>query len=123
MSVWLRRKAHREIQAAQVRIAPGDQSPWEVHYQLKEAGHWIGNGDAAALIVINTVGSDLKVQGELWSCFADGQKSCVSGSFVATYCPIRIDAPIRGVEGMERPPAPSASVPPAPEASGAHREQ
>jgi hypothetical protein len=121
-SVWLRRKALREIQATQVHIAPGDQSPWEVHYQLKDAGHWVGNGDAAALIVINTVRSDLKLQGELWSCFADGQKSCVSGSFVATYCPIRIDAPIRGVEGMERPPAPSASAPSAPEASGAPRE-
>jgi hypothetical protein len=104
-SVWLRRKSAGELKATQARIAPNDGAVWEVHYQAQVDGRWLGNGDACALIAVKTVAADLKAHGELWACFSDEFESCVSGTFVASYCPIVIDAPIRGIESMERPSA------------------
>ncbi len=103
-SVWLRRKGATPLAAEQARLSPNDEAPWEVHYQVRKEHGWIGNGRASALIVIHDVGPDMKLNGELWACFADTHGSCVSGRFIADYCPIRIDKPVRGTEAMERPP-------------------
>jgi hypothetical protein len=104
-SVWLRRKGSDELKAEQARIGPKDQGPWEVHYQVRRERHWVGNGQASALIVVHDVGPDMKLTGELSACFRDAHGSCVAGRFAADYCPIRIDQPVRGTEAMERPPA------------------
>jgi hypothetical protein len=103
-SVWLRRKGEAPLKAEAVRLAPGEQSPWEVHYQFRDGRRWIGNGHASSLIVIHDIGPDMKLSGELWACFGDPMGSCVAGRFSADYCPIRIDQPVRGTEAMERPP-------------------
>ena len=54
--------------------------------------------------MIRNVRADLQVEGDLSVCFADGMDSCVSGAFSARYCPIAIDAPVRGTQVMEHPP-------------------
>lgn len=105
-SVWLRKTGPDPLKPLQVRLSPdGPESPWEVHYQVRDGRAWVGNGQASALVVIREVGKDLKVSGELWACFADEQASCVEGRFSADYCAIRIDTPVRGTEAMERPPS------------------
>jgi hypothetical protein len=76
-----------------------------VHYQLREDGEWIGNGDANALLVVTEVRPDLKLTGGLWACFRDRTTSCVKGQFSAAFCQTGIDAPVRGTEAMERPTA------------------
>jgi hypothetical protein len=103
-SVWLRRKGSDALKSEQARIAPDDEGPWEVHYQVRDGHRWVGNGHTSALIVIHDIGPDMKLSGELWACFGDTLGSCVSGRFAADYCPIRIDQPVRGTEAMERPP-------------------
>ncbi len=112
-SVWVRRWGASAIEAATVRLTPGKESEWEVHYQQQEQEQWVGNGEASALLVLAPPGPDLTVRGELWACFADAHQSCVSGTFQARYCPIKIDQPIRGTRLMERPSArpPSAPAP------------
>lgn len=103
-SVWLRRKGPGPLKPEQIRLAPDDESSWEVHYQRREGQRWVGNGLASALIVIREVAPDLTVTGELWACFADAQSSCVAGRFTASYCPIRIDHPVRGGDTFEQLP-------------------
>jgi hypothetical protein len=110
-SVWIRRRGVDAVTAATVRLTPGGQSDWEVHYQVDEHDRWEGNANASALVVVAHPGPDLSLRGELWACFADGRDSCVSGAFKARYCPISIDAPIRGTQLMERPtPAATAAA-------------
>lgn len=103
-SVWLRRRGSERITATTVRLAPGEKNAWQVHYQVHGDHGWVGNGDASALIAIQEVRADEKLTGELWACFVDREKSCVSGRFRAEYCPERLDAPVRGSESMERLP-------------------
>jgi hypothetical protein len=42
--------------------------------------------------------------GDLAVCFADGKQSCVSGTFMAHYCPIPVDLPVRGADSVEQLP-------------------
>jgi hypothetical protein len=86
-----------------------------VHYQSKQDGEWLGNGDAEALIVLQPRTADQRLPGEIAACFADAYKSCVLGTFVADYCPISIDTPIRGMDIMEPPAARDPNVPTKPE--------
>jgi hypothetical protein len=110
-SVWLRRKGEPTLKDEIARIEPKDEGAiWEAHYQVRQGHNWIGNGRASALIVIHDVGPDMKLAGELSACFGDSHGSCVAGRFTADYCPIRIDAPVRGTEAMERPPSMDASA-------------
>jgi hypothetical protein len=104
-SLWLRRKGTDKLEPQTVNISLDKQGPWEAHYQIYRDGQWFGNGEANALFVIRDVRPDMKLEGELWSCFRDGTASCAKGRFSASYCRIRIDAPVRGTEAMERPPA------------------
>jgi hypothetical protein len=94
--VWLRLERSDKVETAVVNLAPGQASPWSVHYQVREGDAWVGSGDAAALVVLREAGPDGKISGGLAVCFADGAKSCVSGSFEAEPCPPGIDAPVRG---------------------------
>ena len=114
-SVWLRRVGSEQIEADTIHIASGQREAWEVHYQAMHDGEWIGNGDADALIVLQQRAADQRLSGEISACFADVAKSCVLGTFVAEYCPISIDAPIRGVNLMEPPVAHNQVNPPSPE--------
>lgn len=100
-AVWLRHKGTDPIVPGEVRVKPRTPGPWEVHYQTKVDGKWRGNGDAAALLVIREIRADQTLVGDLSVCFADHEKSCVSGSFQAGFCPIRIDQPIRATEPPE----------------------
>jgi hypothetical protein len=109
-SVWLRRKGEPTLAEEVARIEPEDEDKWEAHYQVRQGHAWIGNGRASALIVIHDVGPDMKLAGELSACFGDRHASCVAGRFTADYCPIRIDAPVRGTEAMERPPSMEAGA-------------
>jgi hypothetical protein len=104
-SVWIRRVGPEPLKRETVRLSPKDEGPWQVNYQIHDGHGWRGNGDASALIVIGEIGKDLKLSGILWACFADATGSCVEGRFVAEQCTIRIDAPVRGSETMERLPA------------------
>jgi len=132
-SVWLRRWGADKLSAeekANVTVAGGGK--WEVHYQYNEDGFWFGAGDANALIVTEAVRADMQLPGVVSACFKDTTGSCVAGEFLAAYCRVGFDEPVRGTEAMERPkpgllkpatppsaaPAPSGSVPlPAPSAS------
>jgi hypothetical protein len=104
-SVWIRREGPEPLEPETVRLSPKDEGPWHVNYQVHDGRGWRGNGDASALIVIQDIGKDLKLSGALWACFADTTGSCVEGRFIAEQCTIRIDAPVRGSESMERLPA------------------
>jgi hypothetical protein len=104
-SVWLRRLGPEPLNPETIRLSPKDEGPWQVHYQVHDQRGWHGNGDASALIVIRGVDKGLRLSGELWACFADTAGSCVEGRFIAEHCAIRLDAPVRGNETMERLPA------------------
>ncbi len=103
--VWIRHWGPEPMQKLEARIDPSQPGPWEAHYQVRVEKNWLGNGTSSALLVIREVSPDLSLHGEIKLCFADKDKSCVAGTFVATYCPIRIDSPVRGTDAMERPPA------------------
>lgn len=123
-SVWIRRWGPGKISAAKAMTNVQGGGPWEVHYQIQDEGHWIGNGDANALIVVEDVRPDLMLPGLLSACFRDTTGSCIAGEFSASYCRQSIDEPVRGTEAMERPKqnlkvAPSASAAPPPSASAA----
>lgn len=104
-AVWLRRRGVGEPKAGSWRFSPHDTGPWEAHYERFEDGNWSGNGDANVVLELSEPTVDLELTGDVYACFADRSASCVSGRFVATFCPIRIDAPVRGMDSMERPPA------------------
>jgi hypothetical protein len=104
-SVWLRLERSDQVETQEVRLEPENESPWSVHYQVREGDHWAGNGDGAALIGLRATGGDGVLYGSLAVCFADGTRSCVSGSFEARPCPASIDAPVRGAVPLEAVPA------------------
>jgi len=110
-SLWLRQAPKTDIQPGEHRLVPGQAGTWEVHYQVKENGRWRGSGRASALLAVRKLGPDLRIHGDLWACFADGQNSCVSGSFVAHYCESATHAPLRSVDAMERPNAQHRGLP------------
>lgn len=101
--VWLRRAGSAMPTTEPAHIAPDQPSPWEVHYEAYEDGKWTGNSRASALLVIRSR-TDGNLDGDLSVCFGDASASCVSGTFSARGCPIRIDAPVRGAPAMERLP-------------------
>jgi hypothetical protein len=103
-AVWIRRRDASSLAVGSIRVAPDSKGAWEVHYQTNVDGEWLGSGTASALLALDEVRPDLTLRGGLWACFDDGLGSCVSGSFTAKYCPIRIDSPVRGTGNMERPP-------------------
>ena len=100
-SVWLRRSGPEPIKSTTIHLASNRREAWEVHYQAMNNGQWVGNGNAEALVVLEPPAADQRLRGEVSVCFADETKSCVLGTFVAEYCPISIDAPIRGTYHME----------------------
>ena len=112
-SVWLRRTGSERLDADTVRVESAKPGAWEVHYQFQQDEEWLGNGDAEALLVLHPLTADKRLHGELSACFADVSKSCVVGAFTADYCPISIDAPIRGMDLMEPPAAHGTEAPPA----------
>ena len=120
-SIWLRRKGGGGAKPGEHRLVAGEPSEWEIHYQmLDHHDQWVGNGDASALLVFAPQTHKTNIVGSLSVCFADGRKSCVSGSFSADRCVINIDAVVRGGEPEEKPVA-SMLVPdiPPPAAGGA----
>jgi hypothetical protein len=108
-NVWLRHRAPGGLTAGEFRLSRASAGAWEAHYEAKERRTWYGGGDAEGLIVIRKIGPDRRIHGEMSLCFADPSASCVAGTFVATYCAIRIDEPVRGTVAMERPPSRPAS--------------
>ena len=102
--VWLRRSGPGPLQPGEVRIGPQNEQPWEIHYQLRQEGTWVGVGEAVALLRLHLSDADAGLGGEIAACFADGMGSCVAGSFVATACPSTIDLPLRGNEPVEQLP-------------------
>jgi hypothetical protein len=102
--VWLRRTGDAVPQAETVRFGPKDKTEWQAHYEVFDDRHWSGTGNASVMLDLAERRRDMKLAGELHACFGDRTKSCVAGSFVAVYCPTRIDALVRGTDSMERPP-------------------
>jgi hypothetical protein len=102
-AVWLRRNSPSDLEAETVRFGPGDATPWEAHYEMFQDGDWLGNGNANLILELAEPAPDLKLRGDMYACFGDRTQSCVSGRFVAVYCPIRVDALVRGTDSMERP--------------------
>lgn len=102
--VWLRHNGPERAEPSTTKVDLDGRAPWEVHYQIQRNGRWAGNGDARALFVITQVDPDMKMHGELSACFRDATGSCVAGRFVANYCRIWIDSPVRGSDVMEHPP-------------------
>ena len=120
-SVWLRRTGSERLDVETVRVETAKPGAWEVHYQFQQDEQWLGNGDAEALLVLHPLTADKRLRGELSACFADVSKSCVVGAFTADYCPISIDAPIRGMDLME-PPAAHATAAPSTVESKSHTQ-
>lgn len=111
-SVWLRRAGAEAPEVGSVRLSPAQTLPWQVNYQVHADKEWTGSGDASALVVITSLSPDMRLEGALWACFADAAGSCVNGRFSAEYCRIRLDAPVRGSEAMERLPSKPRGVKP-----------
>jgi hypothetical protein len=101
MRVWLRRKGAEPVAAGEIRLAPGAEQAWELHYQLEMGGEWTGSGEAAAIVRFRATDAGAGLKGELAACFADAEQSCVAGSFEALRCPISLDMPLRGNEPPE----------------------
>lgn len=120
-SVWLRSQGKKKIVEGQYRLDAKTKAPWEVHYQVFQDGAWRGSRKANALLAFKKLQPDLKLEGELNACFADSTTSCIAGTFVAHYCRISIDAPVRGSETMEQPVSRRSEPPPAESAPGSDR--
>lgn len=120
-SVWLRRKGAEPVSRADLRLQPDAPASWEVHYQLRHDGQWVGSGQAAALLVLRPSDKSTTVTGGLSACFADGHASCIAGTFSARQCPVLLDMPVRGNEPVEQvpPDRQDASAAPTPEAGAA----
>lgn len=125
-SIWLRQEGSDTVESQELTLKPGEESRWSVHYQVHGEDGWIGNTDASAVVSLHAAGPDGRITGGIAVCFADDQKSCVSGSFAAAPCPYRIDAAPRGAIPPEAIPekykqklkaAPTASPTDAPTAS------
>jgi hypothetical protein len=121
-SVWLRLERSDSVETQELRLEPGKESPWSVHYQVREEDAWVGSSDGSAVVSLRAPSGDGTLSGAIAVCFADGARSCVSGSFEARPCPPAIDAPVRGAIPSEAIPekyrakaAGSAPMPPAPE--------
>lgn len=109
-SVWIRRQGGGPAKPGKYLIKGGIDSGWEVHYETHHNGSWLGNGRANAVLMLEDVRVDGRIEGVLHACFGDREKSCVKGHFEATYCPITIDAPVRGAHAMEAGPSAEAST-------------
>ena len=105
MSVWLRLEGNDKIEPKDVRVGSKDQGPWSVHYQVFDDDHWVGVSEGSAVLSIRDATADGRLTGGLAVCFADDEKSCVSGSFNAVSCPMTIDQPVRGAVAPEAIPA------------------
>jgi hypothetical protein len=103
-SVWLRLEHKDMVATEELRVSPGTESAWSVHYQLREDDAWVGSSEASAIAAIRASAGDGVVSGALAVCFADDAGSCVSGSFDALPCPPAIDAPVRGAVPLEAVP-------------------
>ena len=110
--VWLRQDGPQRIAPGTTHIGLDGKAAWQLHYQVQKDGRWTGSGAARALFVVTQVDPDMKVHGELSGCFRDATGSCVSGGFVANYCRIWIDSPVRGSDVMEHPPKDLPKDPP-----------
>jgi hypothetical protein len=103
-SVWLRLQGEPLTGAKEIRLAPGEESPWSVHYQVFEDERWFGVGEGSAVVSIRELGPDGRLSGGIAVCFSDDKKSCVSGSFDAQSCPTSLDQPVRGAVPAEATP-------------------
>ena len=101
LRVWLRRAGPEPVASGEVRLAPGAEQRWELHYQLAQNGVWLGSADAAAIVRLRAPDGGAGLSGELAACFADGAGSCVAGRFEALRCPSTLDMPLRGNEPPE----------------------
>lgn len=102
-AIWLRRRGAGSATVGEVRLEPGSDSEWAVHYQVRGERGWIGSGDAAALVVVRSA-TGTAIEGDLSVGFADVAGSSASGTFVAQHCPVSIDRPVRGVEQDDQMP-------------------
>ena len=100
-SVWLRLDGPDKIEPKDLRIDAKDPGPWSVHYQVFDGDHWVGVSEGSAVLSIRDATADGRLTGGIAVCFADDQKSCVSGSFNAVSCPMTIDQPVRGAVAPE----------------------
>ena len=48
-SVWLRLERSDKVSTQELRLEPGQGSPWSVHYQVREDDGWVGSSDAAVV--------------------------------------------------------------------------
>jgi hypothetical protein len=103
-SIWLRLEGTDAVATQELFLAPGQASPWSVHYQARENDTWTGSSEASVVAAIRASAGDGVVSGSLAACFADDAQSCVSGSFDALPCPPVIDAPVRGALPLEAVP-------------------
>jgi hypothetical protein len=100
-SVWLRLEGGGPIRSSTLRVGPGGEATWQVHYQVFDGAAWSGAGGGTALLTLHEPGPDGRVSGGLAACFPDDAKSCISGSFDAVACPPTIDQPVRGTPPPE----------------------
>ena len=98
-SLWLRRWGAQAIGAEQVRVTDDTEATWELHFERRVGGRWVGSHGVQALLELSEPGDDRRLRGALSACFAGPEASCVSGSFTATACrrgilePLRSNAP------------------------------
>ncbi len=100
-TLWLRLEGPGKLTSTSVRLGPGAESAWQVHYQVFDHGAWTGAGDGSALLVVHEPGADGRLSGGIAVCFPDASKSCVSGSFEAVGCPTTLDQAVRGTPPPE----------------------
>lgn len=100
-AVWLRRKGAHAPAEETIRVAPDQKGAWEAHYEDFDGIGWVGSSDAAMLLRIDKVQREGEILGSLSACFGDESQSCVEGTFTATPCVIRVDAPVRGIRAIE----------------------
>lgn len=101
-SLWLRFGGVTALEPGEVSIRPKGEGPFTAHLEVRRDGRWYGNGDAAAVLLIDRFDRFDQVSGALSVCFADGTKSCASGAFEAEICPIALDRAPRHFDGISR---------------------
>ncbi len=93
--IWIRFGGVTSVDQKEYRRSPKKPGKTEVHMEVTRDGRWFGNGNSAALLLIEQFDPSSGISGVLSVCFADEARSCASGNFVATYCSNPLDEPPR----------------------------
>jgi hypothetical protein len=90
---WLRLPGTPRLDGRAMRVeadADARKAPLTTHYELPSDRGILAHGGGAALLSLRDTGFG-RYRGALWTCFDDGEGSCLTGRFEASACRSELD--------------------------------